>query len=151
MKYLFIFFLLLFFKSISGQGNFSGEYKLSTTGDMKDISTGTILKQNCNKTFILEDTIATGYGKWSIKNNDRLVLQFDSIAENVRMDIVKTRLLYFIEDGRIFRKKIPKKEYNEIKKAVKSFYHRSEMESFSIYKEKALKMYYQKIVSYSCE
>ncbi len=151
MKSSFIFFLLFFFKSVSGQVNFSGGYKLSTTGDIKNISAGTILKLNCNKTFILEDTLATGYGKWIVKNNNRLRLQFDSIAENSRMDIVNTKIFYFIEDGRIFRKTIPKKEYNEIKKVVRGFQHGGKIESFSIYKEKALKQYYQKISAYTCE
>ncbi|MBC7626157.1 hypothetical protein [Ferruginibacter sp.] len=59
-----------------------------------------ILELNCNSTFFQHDTIATGYGTGSIKNNSCLTLQFDSIAENNRMDIVKTKIIYLFEEGR---------------------------------------------------
>jgi hypothetical protein len=143
--------LLIFFITTFGQSNFAGEYKLYTTGDTADISGSTILKLNCNNTFIQHDSIATGYGKWNIKNKNRLVMQFDSIAENNRMDIIKTKIVYLIEDGRIFRKKIPKKEYTESKKSMESYLPGWQSESFTTYKEKALKMYYRKAAKYSCE
>ena len=78
-------------------------------------------------------------------------MQFDSIAENNRVDIVKTKIIYIIEDGRIYRKIIPKKEYTEFKKSVESYFKFGEFESFWVYKEKGLEIYYQKEVSYSCD
>ncbi len=123
MKYCSTLFLLLFFLKVTyGQESFSGTYKLGTTGDVKDISVGTILKLNCNKTFVQEDTVAVGYGKWSVKSNNQLTLEFDSIAENGRMDITKTRIKYLIEDGRIFRKTIPKKEYKKFTNSIAGYY-----------------------------
>ena len=151
MKHFFTFCLLLiFFTTTFGQSNFAGEYKLYTTGDTADIF-GTILKLHCNNTFIKHDSIATGYGKWNIKNKNRLVIQFDSIAENNRMDIIKTKIVYILEDGRIFRKPIPKKEYTQSKKSMESYLPGWQSESFTTYKEKALKMYYRKVATYSCE
>ena len=156
-KYLFSVLTLFFLSTTFGQTNITGEYKLYTTGDSTEISQGVILKINCNNTFIQHDTIATGYGKWSIKNNSRLTLQFDSIAENNRMDIVKTKIIYLFEDGRIYRKTIPKKEYTDYKNSVKNYFKSTNspfqfanFESFSVYKAKELKRYYQKLKPYSC-
>lgn len=78
-------------------------------------------------------------------------MQFDSIAENDRMDIIKTTIVYILVDGRIFRKKIPKKEYTESKKSMESYMPGWQSESSTISKEKALKMYYRKAVTYSCK
>jgi hypothetical protein len=157
-KYFFSFLTLFFLSTTFGQTNIPGEYKLYTTGDSADISQGVILKLNCNNTFIQLDTIATGYGKWYIKNNSRLTLQFDSIAENNRMDIVKTKIIYLFEDGRIYRKTIPKKEYTDYKNSVKNYFKSTNnpfqfanFESFSVYKAKELKRYYQKLKPYSCD
>ena len=151
--------MTLFFVSTTfGQTNIPGEYKLYTTGDSTDIAKGVILKLNCNNSFIQHDTIATGYGKWSIKNNSRLILQFDSIAENHRMDIVKTKIIYLFEDGRIYRKTIPKKEYTEYKNSVQNYFKSTnspfqfaKFESFSVYEAKELKRYYQKSQTYLCD
>lgn len=150
--------LLFFVLPTFGQTQIGGEYKLYTTGNSTDISQGVILKLNCNNTFIQHDTIATGYGKWSIKNNSRLTLQFDSIAENNRMDIVKTKITYLIENGRIYRKTIPKKEYTDYKNSVKNYFKSTNspfqfanFESFSVYKAKELKRYYQNFKAYSCD
>jgi hypothetical protein len=159
MKKYFLSILTLFILSTTlGQTNISGEYKLYTKGDSTNILQGVILKLNCNNTFIQQDTFATGYGKWSIKNNSRLTLQFDSIAENQRMDIVKTKIIYLIEDGHIYRKVVPKKEYNDYKNLVKSYFksinspfQSAKYESFAIYKAKELNRYYQKIRTYSCD
>jgi hypothetical protein len=159
MKNYFTSLLILFFMSSTfGQTKIDGEYKLYTNGDSTDISQGVILKFNCNNTFIQHDTIATGYGTWSIKNNSRLILQFDSIAENNRMNIVKTKIVYIIEDGSIYRKTIPKKEYTNYKNSVKNYFKSinssfqfANFESFSVYKAKQLKRYYQKLKAYSCD
>ena len=157
-KYFTSLFILFFLSPTFGQTKTGGEYKLYTTGDSADISQEVILTLNCNNTFIQHDSIATGYGTWSIKNNSRLTLQFDSIAENKRMDIVKTKITYLIEDGRIYRKTIPKKEYTDYKNSVKNYFKSinspfqfANFESFSVYKAKELKRYYQKMKAYSCD
>jgi hypothetical protein len=152
---------LLFFCALSstlGQKNISGEYKLYTSVDSTDISQGVILNLNCNNTFIQHDTIATGYGTWSLKNNIYLSLQFDSIAENNRIDIVKTKIIYKIKNDRIYRETIPKREYIEYMNSVKTYFRSirspfqlSEFESFSNYKAKELKRYYRKSKEYLCD
>ena len=158
MKKYFLSFLAHFFLSTTfGQTNTPGEYKLYTTGESTDIVQGVILTLNCNHTFIQHDTIATGYGKWSIKSNSRLTLQFDSIAENNRMDIVKTKIIYLFKDGHIYRDNIPKKEYTDHKNSIKNYFKSinspfqfAKFESFSIYKTKELKRYYQMWKPNSC-
>lgn len=150
MKYFFIFFLLFLFKLVPAQTNHSGEYKLSTSGDIRNIAQGTILKLNCNNTFVQEDSVIVSYGKWSIKDNNRLVMQFDSISVKNKTRIDQTTILYTIQDGRIFRTKIPRKEYTEFKRS----FERSgvlRFMSFSAYEEMELKRYYQRIAAYSCK
>lgn len=74
------------------------------------------------------------------------------------MDIVKTKINYLPEDGRIYRKTIPKKEYTDYKnsvinylKSINSPFQFAGFETFSVYKEKELKRFYQKLKTYPCD
>jgi hypothetical protein len=151
MKYLLIpFLLLILFTNVFSQVKFSGKYKLNADHN-------SILQLHCGNIFILDDSLAIGYGKWYVKNNNQLILEVDSIAMNNRMDREIRRsnkkIVYNIEDGRIFRNKISKKEYRKLKKEFQKihWYHGETFGSFSTYKANQLKTYYQKTVQYSCE
>ena len=136
---------------MSAQMNHSGEYKLSTSGDIRHIVQGTILKLNCNNTFVQEDSVLVSYGKWSIKDNNRLIMRFDSISVKNKTRVDQATIVYIIQDGRIFRTKIPKKEYTELKKSIERDGRSLGFISFSAYEEMELKRYYQRIATYSCK
>ncbi len=159
MKYfystLFLFILLL---PAFAQEGVAGKYKLSTSGDSSEIIQGVILTLNCNNRFVQQDTFAIGYGKWDLREGNRLLIRFDSIAYKSKTVIIKTNLTYLVKDGRIFRTNIPKKEYDkftrETKKYLRSFdnpFRNVSSESFSVYKAKELRRYYSQLEINPCK
>lgn len=74
------------------------------------------------------------------------------------MDIVKTKIIYLFENGRIYRNTTPKKEYTEYRNSVKNYFKSTNspfqfanFENFSVYETKELKRYYQKLKAYLCD
>lgn len=149
MKQLVINFIILFSHSVRGQ-TMGGEYKQYSDQNYT-ITYPRSWKLNCDMTFIAEDSIATVYGRWNIKNEIKLTIFIDSIKENGRMDLFNEKVKYIIRDNRIFRKSIPKKEYNELQSLNKHSFSGSKGEGFSKFKEREQSMYFQRVIEYKCK
>ena len=150
MKYLLIVTInLSFFIQTSAQSNFEGEYKISTAGDTLDIKNGTVLALKCNNTFTQYDSGGIVYGKWYIKNKNKLKLEFDSMSINGKTAASNTKLEYRIEEGKIHSRTITTEEYNDYKKLNANF--RGKVQKFSDYKAILSKIYFLRYLTYNCK
>ena len=128
-----------------GQDSLYGKYQeLTTANDNWMISR--ILSLQCDMSFTIADSSVICYGRWKLKNENEISLNYDSVKVRGYTSSVNEKLEYLIENNRLRRKSIPKKEYKDLIKGFKK-----SSETFEEFKLREGQKYFQQIEKIKCD
>jgi len=117
MKKLLIPLALASFKLSYCQDSIFGVYNIGTSLPGEKTN-GTVLKLNCDHSYLRADSITKDWGKWELKDKDLLILHIDTISANGRTEKFQVKVQYKLIGQKLV---LHDKEYS--KKAFKDFIH----------------------------
>ncbi len=103
--------------------------------------------------FELKDSYFIAFGKWSIKNENTLILIIDSSIFNSKTTRKVQKIDLTIKEDRLFWKGISRKEYRKSKRVSKKFLQEGPLYEVSYLevKKKQQNKYLEKTLTFNCE
>ena len=127
-----------------GQDSLYGKYEELTTANDKWMKSR-MLSLKCDMSFTIADSTVICYGKWKLRNESEISLNYDSVNVRGYTSSVNEKLEYLIENNRLRRKSIPEREYKDLVKGFKK-----PDETFEEFRLREGQKYFQQLEKVKC-